>query len=61
VSFNFQVCIIFIHNLLLIFNSDKLVTSRENKKISLTLFVKVGRYSLVSERFALKTLDLTLV
>jgi hypothetical protein len=36
VVFNSHVCVVSIYNLLPIFNSDKLVMSRENSKISLT-------------------------
>jgi len=42
VSFNSQVCIIFVYNLLPIINSDKLVMSRENSKKFTYAFCKSG-------------------
>jgi hypothetical protein len=42
VSFNSQVCIIFIYNLLQIFNFDKLVMLRENSKNFTYAFCKSG-------------------
>jgi hypothetical protein len=61
VSFNSQVCIIFIYNPLPIFNSDKLVMSCENSKNFPYAFCKREVLQFGIRVVALMTLDLTLV